>query len=103
MPISTIHPEFFEPWLLTDSRFHGGAVRKERHSRDSKTEKTAGPAGYLKMGFLLILHKQNSTHLHNANTNTYEAINFVPFIFTAYPIGVLNTSYNLYIAQARTF
>ena len=63
--ITTIHPVFFESDVSLTVVFMVG-LSKEGHSRDSKTEKSSGP-GYLKKGFLLILHKQNSTHLHNAN------------------------------------
>ena len=61
--ITTIHPVFFESDVSLTVVFMVG-LSKEGHSRDSKTEKSSVP-GYLKKGFLLILHKQNSTHLHN--------------------------------------
>ena len=61
--ITTIHPVFFESDVSLTVVFMVG-LNKEGHSRDSKTEKSSGP-GYLNKGFLLILQKQNSTHLHN--------------------------------------
>ena len=54
---------FFESDVSPTVVFMVG-LSKEGHSVDSKTEKSSGP-GYLKKGFLLILHKQNCTHLHN--------------------------------------
>ena len=63
--ITTIHPVFFESDVSLTVVFMVG-LSKAGHSRDSKTEKSSRP-GYLKKEFLLIVHKQNSTHLHNAN------------------------------------